>query len=257
MNCHFLFTVSSFDHWMLRFVHERGTRTAVFNLALMAGISIGPLIAGQLIQRYDWRICSYAMAAALVINLILTFFFMPETAYTRATPVTFDSVGGQVVSGDNKDIKLEERLEHQGHEQDSNESVGHGSPQIPRKSFWSELAFYSGYYHPVSFWKTLLNPLRMFRSPIVLWTSLVYMTAIVWIVMLTIGASQIFSAPPYNFGISAVGNTFLSSFIASIVGSIVAYPLIDGASRLMAKKNGGIFGRISALTVNPLTLLTR
>lgn len=51
----------------------------------MAGVSIGPLIAGQLIQHYSWRVCSYAMAAALVVNLILTFFFMPETAYIRNT----------------------------------------------------------------------------------------------------------------------------------------------------------------------------
>ncbi len=56
---------------------------ALFNLAFMAGVSLGPLIAGQLIQHYSWRVCSYAMAGALVINLILTFFFMPETAFDR------------------------------------------------------------------------------------------------------------------------------------------------------------------------------
>lgn len=68
-----------------RFVHERGTRTALYNLAFMAGVSIGPLIAGQLIQHYTWRVCSYAMAGALVINLLLVIFFMPETAYIRST----------------------------------------------------------------------------------------------------------------------------------------------------------------------------
>lgn len=57
----------------------------MYNLAFMAGVSIGPLIAGQLIQNYSWRVCAYAMAAALVINMILTFFFMPETAYFRNT----------------------------------------------------------------------------------------------------------------------------------------------------------------------------
>jgi MFS family permease len=76
---------------VFRFVHERGTRTALFNLAFMAGVSIGPLIAGQLIQRYDWRVCSYAMSAALVVNLILTVFFMPETAYHRTGVVNFDT----------------------------------------------------------------------------------------------------------------------------------------------------------------------
>jgi MFS family permease len=60
-------------------------RTALYNLAFMTGVSIGPLIAGQLIQHYSWRVCSYAMAGALVVNLLLTFFFMPETAYIRST----------------------------------------------------------------------------------------------------------------------------------------------------------------------------
>ena len=182
------------------------------------------------------------MAAALAINLILTFLFMPETAYARDSPVPMETVAGQVSTGDRKDIKLEEYVKNSAQMPSrTGAAITQASP-IPRKSFWSELAFYSGYYHPISFWKTMLNPLRLFRSPIVLWTSLVYMTAVVWIVILTIGASQIFSASPYNFGIAAVGNTFLSSFVASIIGSIVAYPLIDGASRWMAKKNRGIFG---------------
>jgi len=74
---------------MFRYIHERVTRTALFNLAFMAGVSVGPLIAGQLIQTYDWRVCSYAMSAALVINRILTF-FMPETAFQRAGVANFD-----------------------------------------------------------------------------------------------------------------------------------------------------------------------
>ncbi|KAK5053689.1 hypothetical protein LTR84_001650 [Exophiala bonariae] len=227
-----LIPASIADIW---YVHERGTRTALFNLAFMAGVSIGPLIAGQLIQRYDWRICSYAMSAALVINLFLTFFFMPETAYQRVGTEAHRNLANQEKGAD-----LEERIE------DNTQTMHHdqGSPQPPtiaRRPFRTELAFYSGYFHPISFWKTLLSPFKLFRSPIVLWASVVYMTAIVCIVILTIGASQIFSSQPYNFGVSAVGNTFLSAFIASIMGTVAASPLVDGVSRFMARKNGGLF----------------
>jgi hypothetical protein len=145
---------------------------------------------------------------------------------------------------DKKFVEVEEMIEDRDQAPEHGQTTHHGT-QEPRRSFWNELSFYSGYYHSVPIRKTLLNPLRMFRSPIVIWASVVYMTAIVWIVILTIGASQIFSSEPYNFGVSAVGNTFLSSFVASILGSIAASPLIDGASRLMAKKNHGIFGRVS------------
>ena len=82
----------------------------------------------------------------------------------------------------------------------------------------------------------------MARSPIVLWTSLVFMTAVTWIVILTIGASQIFAGPPYNFSIGAVGDTFLSPFIGSVIGTLVAKPMIDGGVKFLAKKNHGVFG---------------
>lgn len=82
-----------------RFTHERGVRMALFNLGFMTGISIGPLIAGQLIQAYSWRACSYAMAGALAVSLILTFLFMPETAYNRAQTYGTSS-SGQLVCKD-------------------------------------------------------------------------------------------------------------------------------------------------------------
>lgn len=68
-------------------------------MAFMVGVSIGPLIAGQLIQNYGWRIAAYAMAAALVVNLILAFFFMPETAYHRPEELRIDAVERKVCLG--------------------------------------------------------------------------------------------------------------------------------------------------------------
>lgn len=121
-------------------------------------------------------------------------------------------------------------------------NIASNVPSIPRKSFSKELAFWSGYHYPTPFLQTLLGPLKMIRSPIVLWTSLVFMTAITWIVIFTIGASQIFAAPPYNFSVAAVGNIFIAPFVASTVGTVVAKPLIDGGAKYLARRNRGIFG---------------
>ena len=54
-------------------------------------------------------------------------------------------------------------------------------------------------------------------------------------------SSQIFSAPPYNFDITGVGLTSLSPFVATLIGSFVAKPIVDGAAVWMAKHNSGIF----------------
>ena len=70
------------------------------------------------------------------------------------------------------------------------------------------------------------------------------MTAITWIVILTVAASQIFASAPYNFSVGAVGNIFVAPFVASVVGTLVAKPLIDGGVKYLARKNHGIFGKL-------------
>ena len=82
----------------------------------------------------------------------------------------------------------------------------------------------------------------MFLSPVVLWATLSFTIGISWLVGISITMSQIFSAPPYNFSVQAVGATNLSSFVASVIGMIVARPLIDSMVRILSRKNKGIFG---------------
>lgn len=81
----------------------------------------------------------------------------------------------------------------------------------------------------------------MLASPAVLWATLLFTTCISWLVGISITLSQIFSAPPYNFSITAVGLTNLSSFVASVLATLIAGPLIDGMIRRLSKRNGGIF----------------
>lgn len=108
---------------------------------------------------------------------------------------------------------------------------------------------YSGYVNHVSLWKTLLHPFRLLGSPAVLWATLLFTTCISWLVGISITLSQIFSAPPYNFSVVAVGATNLSSFVASLLGTLVAGPAIDGVAKLMSKFNKGTFGKQATTSV--------
>jgi hypothetical protein len=112
-------------------------------------------------------------------------------------------------------------------------------------SWTKELLPYSGYVNPVSFWNTLIRPFYLLASPNVLWAVLIFTTCISWLVGISLTLSQIFSAPPYNFSVGAVGATNLSSFVASVLGTVIAGPLIDGMVKQMSKMNGGIFGMVS------------
>jgi hypothetical protein len=106
-----------------------------------------------------------------------------------------------------------------------------------------EMKVYSGYVNHVSLLNTVFRPFAMLGSPAVLWATLLFTTCISWLVGISITLSQIFSAPPYNFSVTAVGLTNLSSFVASVLGTVVAGPLIDGVVRRLSLKNGGTFGK--------------
>lgn len=113
----------------------------------------------------------------------------------------------------------------------------------PRISYTKELLPYSGYVNHVSFWNTIIRPFYLVASPPVLWAILLFTTCISWLVGISLTLSQIFSAPPYNFSVVGVGATNLSSFVASVLGTLTAGPLIDGLATRMSKMNGGIFGK--------------
>lgn len=121
----------------------------------------------------------------------------------------------------------------------------------PRMPYTKELLPYSGYVNHVSFWNTIIRPFYLVASPPVLWAIPLFTTCISWLVVISLTLSQIFSAPPYNFSVVGVGATNLSSFVASVLGTLTAGPLIDGLVTRMSKMNGGIFGKSFIL---PITL---
>jgi hypothetical protein len=84
-------------------------------------------------------------------------------------------------------------------------------------------------------------------SPAVVWAVILFTTCISWLVLISLTISQIFSAPPYSFSVGAVGATNVSSFVASLIGTLVAGPLVDGVARRLSKMNKGIFGMLLSL----------
>ncbi|KAJ5376928.1 cycloheximide resistance protein, partial [Penicillium cosmopolitanum] len=211
------------DIW---FVHERGFRTAVFNLGVLGGINLAVPI-GELGGSY--RIALHAMGGAFALTLIMVFFWMPESAYSRQSLNIDTGEANVVVEGKG----ALEQLEH-----------APTSASIPSEepiSWTQRLLPYSGYVNQVSFWNTLIRPFYLIASPAVLWAVLLFTTCISWLVGISLTLSQIFSAPPYDFSVVGVGATNLSSFVASVLGTLAAGPLIDGLVTRMSRMNGGIF----------------
>ena len=139
---------------------------------------------------------------------------------------------------------MTEEQEKTGYEHQEGSMASPAAPSSSEApiSWTKELLPWNGYFDHVSFWKTLLHPFLLLASPMVLWATLLFTTCISWLVLISITLSQIFSAPPYNFSVSAVGASNLSSFVATLLATAIAGPVIDGVVKFMSKLNKGIFG---------------
>lgn len=137
-----------------------------------------------------------------------------------------------------------EHVEEQEKRNSASQTPGTPAPASQEKpySFAKQMLPYSGYVNHVSLINTMFRPFTIILSPAVMWATLLFTTCISWLVGISVTLSQIFSVPPYNFSVTAVGLTNMSSFIASILGTLVAGPLIDGLVRRLSKMNGGTFG---------------
>jgi len=234
------------DVW---FVHERGFRSAIFNLGVLGGINLASPIAGTIIQNNGWKVAFWIMGAFFAVQTILVFFFMPESAYHRADVLNLDLGSHENI---NEALKYEKEHEHRT-EKTSEDNVtdaqgndiptGTRSPSVTseKQSYLRELLPYSGYNSHDNLIKIMIRPFSLLASPVVLWATLLFTTCISWLVGISITISQIFSAPPYNFTVSQVGLTNLSSFVASLLATLIAEPLTDGIARFMARKNGGVY----------------
>ena len=177
----------------LYFVHERGTRIAIWNLFLLTGIAGGSLISGYVIQNLGWQWTFWLCAILFGLCMFGIIFLVPETAFRRPQ-------AGSAVSYEQEKISVEKKSANVKHVSEIEES------SIPKKmSYGRSLNVYTGRYARAPFWKIFLRPLIVFWYPAVFWAFLVYGTTLTWIVVFSVVNASIFTAPPYNFSVSQTG----------------------------------------------------
>ncbi len=196
----------------------------------------------------------YGMGGAYILQTILVFLLMPETAYHRAESLNIDTTSHEDLSDAAKEINAEHKevAAYEREEQSTNNDMSavQGSNWMSAR----ELLPWSGYSHKVNLFWITIRPFKLVLSPPVFWGTILYMTCISWLVLIAVTISQIFGLPPYNFSVEHVGLTNLSSFVASVLAAAVAQPLSDGIAVYMAKRNGGVYG--NSLSFVPSAKLT-
>ncbi|KAF8863918.1 MFS general substrate transporter [Acephala macrosclerotiorum] len=223
------------------FAHQRGTRLAFFALALGTGSYLGPVAAGYITEGQDWRWCFWYLVIFFGILLVVQIFTLEESVYQRQAP---PGDASEVATLDDtqqapKEPKTaaEENISRGQKPRSNTLDTLHGV----RRTYWQRIApIHTRHANPKSWWFLAIFPFRLVTYPTIVWAGLMGGIQIWWLSLLSVTQSEIFSVPPYNFGIAAVGDTNIAAFIGGIFGMLWGGPLSDWYVLYRARKNRGV-----------------
>ncbi|PIL31087.1 MFS general substrate transporter [Ganoderma sinense ZZ0214-1] len=132
------------------FVHERGSRSIIWNFALIGGTTLGPFIYGYVIQHLSWQLGFWFASIACGLSFVCVFCFVPETTRHRQAPQI------QVLSPNKQDTSSDV----------NDKNIGTESPQSETSPFLSRLKVYNGTFSDESFWKIFTRSFTLIASPV-------------------------------------------------------------------------------------------
>lgn len=229
----------------LYFVHERGKRMALSNLALFGGAFFTPVLVGKITHTIGWPWSFYLIAIFCGVMLPFVVLFCPETAFKRDATFNTDIRGEErVTSGPHSDhITMESTPNQRSSEQSITNSVEKKSSEpIPlKKTFAQSLMPFDGRKTDENLFKLILRPLPLFFQPAIFWACLIQGALIGWTVMIGVVLAAIFLGPPLWFDEVTTGYMYTGPFIGAILGFLVAGLLSDWSTKLMIRRNKGVY----------------
>ncbi|KAL8789845.1 MAG: hypothetical protein Q9213_000913 [Squamulea squamosa] len=247
----------------LYFVHERGKRMALSNLALFGGAFFTPVLVGKITQTIGWQWSFYLIAIFAGALLPFIFFFVPETAFTRPEQQALWRPEEGPLRALNGQTEFDQASKSNGtqspnpsgpssFEKQVAESQERKAPppythspdvnQIPRKAtFLQSLRLFNGRKSNDNFFKLVLRPFPLFFHPAVLWACLIQGTLIGWTVMIGVVLAAIFLGPPLWFNEVETGYMYTGPFVGAILGFIISGLLADWSTKIMIKRNKGVY----------------
>ncbi|KAI0370107.1 MFS general substrate transporter [Pilatotrama ljubarskyi] len=210
------------------YVHERGSRTVIWSFAIMAGITLGPLICSYVIQNLSWEFGFWFVSIPLGMTVIMVFFFVPETTFKREDVMQ----------------PLKRQSSDQGSLEKSMvtsdvESEGDSSQRLA-PSYVSQLKLGNGTFTNESLWKIFLRPFPFLLSPVTYFLFLSHGMQTVWLSLVPLCSSTIFTLE-YNFDAAQIGLTNLGGIVGIVLAMLVVGPLNDWGVVWISKRNRGIY----------------
>ncbi|KIW45113.1 uncharacterized protein PV06_03527 [Exophiala oligosperma] len=226
----------------LYFIHQRGRANAFYQLAVVAGGFLTPVAAGAQATAHGWRWCYYTLGITQTILAIVFLFGYEETKYNRVSNGLPDLQSSVQLDGVKTSLDQDQDLKEGQTDVQSEPglAVSITEAEIPApNTYWQRMRFVTT--TPESLWRLFIAPVSVLFLPHVLFTAIQYSSSICWLVLYSATSPIIFSAPPYLFTASGLGNLLLGPLVGTIIGSAYAGILSDRLVVWLAKRNHGVF----------------
>ena len=226
----------------LYFVHERGTRMALTNVALFGGAFLTPVIVGKMSFEIGWQWTFYLIAILMGIALPVVFFFVPETAYRRADYLNTD-IDDTAMEMRNMQKTSAEVHSSDGSVRESQEKTittrALPATATAPHSLKQRIKIFNGRKTDESFLKLLFRPIPLFFHPAILWACLIQGVIIGWTVMIGVTIAAVYIGPPQFFTEVQTGYLYTGAFIGSLVGLFLSGFFSDLFNKVMIRANKG------------------
>ncbi|KAJ5670271.1 uncharacterized protein N7477_005634 [Penicillium maclennaniae] len=227
----------------LYFVHERGKRMAVSNVALFGAAFLTPVFVGKITKSLGWQWSFYFVAIFLAASLPLMIVFVPETAYRRPDYLNTDFKHKRSTNPD----KPSDYTTNEESKAFVPESGEHGSRNevfagmIPEKdSLLKSMRLFNGRKTDENFFKLLLRPFPLFFfHPGIMFACLIQGVVIGWAVFIGVVLAIVFLGPPLWFEEDKTGYLYTGAFIGSLIGLVLSAVLTDFMTKIMIRLNRG------------------
>lgn len=218
----------------LYFVHERGKRMAVSNLAVFGGAFLTPVIVGKMTASLGWQWTHYFVAIFAAAMLPLLFLLVPETAFKRDANLNTDTAM----------ITVSTPHSNSSTEKQPQTATTPSTPPTfppPRPLLSLHHPLFAPRLTPTPFPRLLLRPFPLFLHPSILLSCLLQGTLIGWTVLIGIVLAAIMIGPPLFFNEVQTGYMYTGASLGALVGFVLAGALADSVPRWLAKRNKGVF----------------
>ncbi|EGR44701.1 uncharacterized protein TRIREDRAFT_111888 [Trichoderma reesei QM6a] len=229
------------------FLHDRGKYQTLYFAIYFGSLSIGPVIAGSMAERFGWRSFWWFNTGLLILTLVLNIALLPETRFARKTqPRPTSASSPSVEEPETKSSSVVDHSENAS-QQPQDPWLSRGHPSVKQFRPWGS---YQG-----SLLQELWLPWYLHAFPIVEFAAFVVSFSASGFLVANLTQQQYFGAPPYNFTTQEVGFTNFAIFAGSMIGLLTSGPLSDWIANYFTKRNRGIREpEMRLITMLPYTL---